>query len=221
MAKLYIAQKKYNDAVVFLKKLETTSEYKEDYTFAINNLLLCYTEMQMPDDALSYVKLVRDNEKSSEEDKFKTGLYAGKAYLQKGDTTSAVNEFTYTVSNTKTVAAAEAKYNLADIEYLKRHYKTSQKICFDLEKELPNYDYWVAKTYILLADDYTGLKDAFQAKATLQSIIDNYKGDDDILPVAQQKLDKLNGKAAPPAPAPIIKPDSAQNMKPDTTGNGK
>jgi hypothetical protein len=48
-------------------------------------------------------------------------------------------------------------------------------MCFDLAKEMPNYDYWVAKTYILLSDTYVGLKDAFQAKATLQSIIDNYK----------------------------------------------
>ena len=46
MAKLYIAQKKYNEAVVFLKKLETNSEYKADYTYAINNLLFCYTEME-------------------------------------------------------------------------------------------------------------------------------------------------------------------------------
>ena len=53
MANLYIAQKKYNDAIVFLKKLETNSEYKADYSFAINNLLLCYfLQMQMPDDAL-------------------------------------------------------------------------------------------------------------------------------------------------------------------------
>jgi TolA-binding protein len=220
MAKLYIAQKKYNDAVVFLKKLETNSEYKEDYTFAINNLLLCYTEMQMPDDALNYVKLVRANDKSSQEDKFKTGLYAGKAYLQKGDTTSAVNEFDYTVSNTKTIAAAEAKFNLANIEYLKRHYKTSQKICFDLEKELPNYDYWVAKTYILLADDYVGLKDNFQAKATLQSIIDNYKGDDDILTIAHQKLDRLTGKKSQYVPAQQMAPDSTQSTKPDSTKAG-
>ena len=84
----------------------------------------------------------------------KTGLYSGKAYLQKGDTTSAVKAFDYTVANTKTVAAAEAKYNIANIEYLKGKYKASQKTCFDLVKELPNYDYWVAKTYILLADDY-------------------------------------------------------------------
>ncbi len=222
MAKLYIAQQKYNDAVVFLKKLETNSEYKADYTFAINNLLLCYSQMEMPDDVLNYVKQVRGNEKTSEEDKFKTGLYAGKAYLQKGDTTSAIKEFNYTLSNTKTVAAAEAKYNIANVDYLKHRYKTSQKACFDLVKEMPNYDYWVAKTYILLADDYMGLKDSFQAKATLQSIIENYKGNDDILPIAKQKLDKITGKNSA---IDTVKPDSTQQTKPDTTntkpaGNG-
>jgi TolA-binding protein len=216
MAKLYIAQKKYNDAVVFLKKLETNSEYKADYTFAINNLLLCYSEMQMPDDVLNYVKQVRGNEKSAEEDKFKTGLYAGKAYLQKGDTSSAITEFNYTVANTKTVAAAEAKYNIANVDYLKRRYKTSQKLCFDLVKEMPNYDYWVAKTYILLADDYIGLKDSFQAKATLQSIIENYKADDDILPTAKQKLEKITGKTID---TDTVKTDSTQQTKPDTTNN--
>jgi TolA-binding protein len=192
MARLYIAQKKYNDAVVFLKRLETNSEYKADYTFAINNLLLCYTQMGAADDALKYAKLVRGNEKTAQEDKFKTGLYAGQAYLQKGDTTSAVKEFDYTVANTKTIAAAEAKYNIARIQYLKGQYKASQKTCFDLVKNLPNYDYWVTKTFILLADNYVALNDTFQAKATLQSIIDNYKADDDILPTARQKLDQLS-----------------------------
>jgi len=203
MAKLYIGQKKYNEAVVFLKKLETNSEYKADYTFAINNLLLCYDQMGLPDDALNYAKLVRDNEKSSQEDKFKTGLYAGLAYLQKGDTTTAVKEFNYTVSNTKTIAAAEAKYNIARVEFLKGHYKSSQKTCFDLVKDLPNYDYWVTKTFILLADNYLALKDTFQAKATLQSVIENYKGDDDIIPTAKQKLDQLSQQ-------------DKTNQKPDT-----
>ena len=214
MSKLYIAQKKYNEAVPFLKKLETNSEYKSDYTFAINNLLLCYAQMQMADDALNYVMAIRQNEKSSQEDKFKTGLYAGYAYLEKGDTTNAVKEFSYTVTNTKTVAAAEEKYNIARIEYLKRRYKESQKTCFELVKDLPNYDYWVSKTFVLLADDYVGLKDPFQAKATLQSIIDNYKGDDDILPAAKQKLEQLS-----PGTLPAAKADTT--AKPDTTNTRK
>ena len=212
MAKLYMAQKKYNDAVVFLKKLETNAEYKADYTFAINNLLLCYSQIHMADDALNYVKLVRQNEKSAQEDKFKTGLYAGLAYLQKGDTTKAVNEFDYTVTNTKTVAAAEAKYNMAYIEYLKSNIKHRKKHVLICIKDMSNYDYWVAKAYILLADNYVGLKDTFQAKATLQSIIDNYKGDDDILPTAKQKLDMLS---------PPKSTQGTDEMKPDSTTNKK
>ncbi|HVS93421.1 MAG TPA: tetratricopeptide repeat protein [Mucilaginibacter sp.] len=213
MAKLYIAQKRYNDAVVYLKKLETTSEYKEDYSFAINSLLLCYAHMNAPDDAIKYAQLVRDYEKTSQEQKFETGLYAGLAYLQKGDTATAVKQLEYTVSNTKTIAAAEAKYNLANIEYLKGHYKTSQKTCFELVKELPNYDYWVAKTFILLADDYKALKDNFQAKATLQSVIENYKGKDDILPTAEQKFEKLGGKLKEKP----VSQDTTEQEKPDTT----
>ena len=205
MAKLYIGQKKYNEAIPYLKKLETNSEYKADYTFAINNLLQCYAQMEMADDALNYVKLVRANDKTAQEDKFKTGLYAGQAYLQKGDTTSAVKEFNYTLTNTKTVAAAEAKYNIAEIEFEQGKFKASQKTCFDLIKELPNYDYWVTKTFILLADNYEALKDVFQARATLQSVIDNYKGDDDIIPTAKQKLDQMGGG----------KTDGTDQKKPD------
>ncbi len=218
VSKLYIQQKRYNEAVAYLKRLETNSEYKADYTFAINSLLLCYSEMKMADDALNYVKLVRENDKTAQEDKFRTGLYAGKAYLQRGDTTNAVKELNYTITNTKTVAAAEAKYNVALVEYSKGRYKTSQKMCFDLAKEMPNYDYWIAKTYILLADNYRALKDNFQAKATLQSIIDNYKADDDILPIAKQKLDALNGVKAGKTAAPVVPAtDDTPSAPADTT----
>ncbi len=212
MAKWQISQKKYNEAIAYLKKLEINSEYKADYSFAINNLLLCYAQMNMPDDALKYAKLVREYEKSSQEDKYKTGLYSGLAYLKKGDTTAAVKELEYTVTNTKTIVAAEAKYNIANVEYRKGKYKASQKTCFDLVKELPNYDYWVAKTYILLADNYVAMKDTFQAKATLQSIIDNYKGNDDILSTAKDKLNKLSpGKVSQKTEEQVTPADTTKN----------
>ncbi|GAA4922084.1 tetratricopeptide repeat protein [Mucilaginibacter defluvii] len=210
MAKLYMAQKKYNDAVVFLKRLETNSEYKADYTYAVNTLLYCYDQMQMSDDVLKYVAIVRANEKTGQEDKFRTGLYAGKAYLEMGNNEAAIKEFNYTLSNTKTVAAAEAKYNIALIEYNQGKYKASQKTCFEIAKDFQNYEYWTAKTFILLADNYIKLKDNYQATATLQSIIDNYTAKDDILPEAKQKLAKLKGIK--------IAPETTKTDSTDTTG---
>ena len=92
-------------------------------------------------------------------------------------------------------------------------------MCFDLAKEMPNYDYWVAKTYILLADNYVRLKDNFQAKATLQSIIDNYKGKDDILSTARQKMGILTGKPVKIDTPATDTPAASDSTATDTTGN--
>jgi TolA-binding protein len=191
ISQLYLKQKKYNEAIVYLKRLETTSDYKAHYTYAINNLLKAYSALNMPDDVIRYVALIKESDKSSEEEKNSADLYAGQAYLMKADTTNAVKAFTNVGNKTKTIAAAESKYNLAAIQYAKGDYKTSLKTCFDLINNLPSYDYWVAKSFLLLADNYVALKDNLQAKSTLLSLIDNYDGKDEIVPTAKEKLQKI------------------------------
>ncbi|WP_442590420.1 tetratricopeptide repeat protein [Pedobacter sp. AW31-3R] len=191
ISKLFLAQKKYNEAIVYLKRLETTADYKVHYSFAITNLLKAYTALNAADDMLKYVELTKTSDKASEEDINSADLYAGKAYLLKADTASATKAFTNVVSKTKTLAAAEAKYGLAELQYAKRDYKTSQKTCFDLINNMASYDYWVAKAFILLSDNYIALKDKLQAKSTLLSIIDNYEGKDEIVATAKQKLEKI------------------------------
>jgi TolA-binding protein len=191
ISQLYLKEKKYNEAIVYLKRLETTSDYKAHYTFAINNLLKAYSALNMPDDVIRYVALIKESDKSSEEEKNSADLYAGQAYLMKADTTNAVKAFTNVGNKTKTIAAAQSKYNLAAIQYAKRDYKASTKTCFDLINNLPSYDYWVAKSFLLLADNYVALKDNLQAKSTLLSLIDNYEGKDEIVPTAKEKLQKI------------------------------
>jgi len=191
ISKLFLAQKKYNEAIVYLKRLETTADYKSHYSFAINNLLKAYTALNASDDVLKYAQLTKQSDKASEEEINSADLFAGKAYLMKADTANAVKAFTSVVGKTKTLAAAEAKYTIAEIQYKKRDYKTSQKTCFDLINNMASYDYWVAKAFILLSDNYVALKDNLQAKSTLLSIIDNYDGKDEIVATAKEKLEKI------------------------------
>lgn len=191
VSKVLMEEKKYNEAIVYLKRLETTADYKANYTYAINNLIKAYTALSMPDDMLNYADLIKNSDKSSEEEKNSADLYAGKALLLKADTTAAIKSFNNVVAHTKTLAAAEAKYNIAALQYTKGDYKTSQKTCFDLINNMPSYDYWVAKAFILLADNYLALGDKLQAKSTLMSIIDGYEGKDDIVPTAKEKLAKI------------------------------
>ena len=191
ISELFLKQKKYNEAIVYLKRLETTADYKVHYTYAINNLMRAYDALNMPDDVIKYVKLIKDSDKASEEEKNSADLYAGKAYLLKADTTSAIKSLNNVVNKTKTIAAAEAKYILATLQFANKDYKTSQKSCFDLINNMPSYDYWVAKAFLLLADNYLALNDKLQAKSTLLSLIDNYEGKDEIVPTAKEKLEKI------------------------------
>jgi TolA-binding protein len=194
VSSLYLDQKKYNDAIAPLKKLELTAEYKSHYSFAINNLMVAYFNIHDFENTLMYARYVKEYEKSSAEDKAKANLYAGKAHMLKGDLKTARKEFDEAVSNSQTIVGAEAKYSIGKLQYEAGEYKAAQETAFDLIKNMPSYDYWVARSFILLADCYTKLKDEFQAKSTLQSIIENYEGDDDILPAAKERLEKITGK---------------------------
>lgn len=194
VSNLYLGLKRYNDAIAPLKKLELTSEYKANYGFAIQNLMISYFRLNDFDEAIKYAGFLKNYEKSSVEDQARANLYSGKAHMLKGDLKTAGKELDFASSNSQTVVGAEAKYNLGMLQYEEGEYKKAQNTAFDLIKNMPSYDYWVAKSFILLADTYTRLNDTFQAKSTLQSVIDNYEGDDDILPTAKQRLKNLNEK---------------------------
>jgi hypothetical protein len=56
----------------------------------------------------------------------------------------------------------------------------------------PTYADWLAKGLILLADIYEVRADYFQARTTLESVINNYEGKQEILDEAKRNLEELN-----------------------------
>ncbi len=194
VSRLYLKQKKYNEATQLLKKLELTSEYKSNYSYAINNLMVSYFEIGDYKEALNYTNAVKNYEKSSEEEIANASLYAGKAYLKQNKRAEALKEFNLAALKSRTVIGAEARYNVALMQYENKEYEAAIKSAFDVSDSFSSYDYWVAKSFILMADAYVGKGDNFQAKSTLESVIENYDGKDDILPTAKARLEKLNKK---------------------------
>jgi sensor histidine kinase regulating citrate/malate metabolism len=59
----------------------------------------------------------------------------------------------------------------------------------DFAKNNTPHQYWLAQSFILLSDIYVQKEDLFQAKATLQSVIDGYSVQDDgVIDLANSKL---------------------------------
>lgn len=194
VADLYLGLKQYNEAIVHLKKLELTSEYKASYGYAVNNLMVCYYEIGDTEQVLKYAKLIKAHSGSSEEDIARAHLYTGHVLLREGDSAKAAKEMNLAALKSHAVVGAEAQYNVAQLQYEAKRYDRAIESAFDVINDRSSYDYWVAKSFILLADAYAGKGDKLQAKSTLESVIENYEGEDDIIPAAEERLQMFNNK---------------------------
>ena len=127
----------------------------------------------------------------TEEQKIYAHYILAKAALQKGNTKKAYQEFEMTDQLTTGEQGAEAKYMMAEIDFDNNKLDEAEKLIYQLPEQYAEYDYWIAKGFILLADIYVERGNNFQAGETLQSVIDNYPGED-LKKIARQKLDQIN-----------------------------
>jgi TolA-binding protein len=190
---IYFSQQKCDSALLKYTKLEEYADTKQSIAEAQIGEMRCYFNLGNPQKAIENAQKVITNEKSSNELLSEAHLVSGKAAINLDSLDAAEKELKAVIKITESEMSAEARYNLALIQFKKKEYKKSQDILFELIKMVPSYDYWIAKGFILLGDDYLLLDDSFQAKHTWQSIIDNYEGAD-LKAIAQQKLDDLKKK---------------------------
>lgn len=90
--------------------------------------------------------------------------------------------------------SGEAVYSLAEMDVLRRNYTAAEKAIEAIVANPPN-DYWLAKTFILWADIFRAQGNVLQAKQTLQSIIDNYDGEELVALAIKNRNDILNAEA--------------------------
>ena len=174
---------------------------------------MCSSDLQY-DQALSYSQKLISADKVSNEIVAEAHLTNGRCALLTDDYVTAKKEFQMMAKQSSAVGA-ESRYNLALIEYKQNNFKTSQAKCFEIINEVPSYDYWIGKSFILLADNYAALKDTFQAKQTLQSIIDNFEVDpsdpEDIKALATARFNELDSSGT----KDLLKPEEPKEQETD------
>ncbi|MBL7922609.1 MAG: tetratricopeptide repeat protein [Bacteroidia bacterium] len=193
-AEINFNNKAYQKAIEQYSRLEQMAELRDNILAAQAGLMRASYHFANYGQATAYAQKLIDGEKVSNELVAEAHLIFGRAALQLNDYSAAKREYTI-VSKQSGVAGAEAKYSLALIDYKMGNFKASQNKCYDVANLVPSYDFWIAKSFILLSDNHIALKDTFQAKATLQSILENYEKDpadpEDIRAIAKEKLDDL------------------------------
>ena len=184
----YDKRKDYVKALEIYDKLITVAEFKSNMITAKNAKLRCLWNMNRLEDALSYSTEVMAIETQDPNDKIEALMIKAKSAVKLKRDTIAVESFKQVVKLTKSESSAEARYYLALIAFNQNDLNKAESLSFDVIEQVPSYEYWVVKSFILSADIFVKTNNIFQAKATLKSLIDNYTGDQGLIDEAKAKL---------------------------------
>ncbi len=182
---------KYGEALRLFEQLNQLADNKDNLLESTAGMMRCYFRTGSNDSAIIAATRLMTADKVTTDLLVEAHLTIGKAALATNNLQLAEREFNITHKLTQTEAGAEALYSMAYISSLKKDWKQAEKLAFEVINTYTLYDYWRVKSFLLLSDVYTNTNNAFQAKQTLESILENYDGED-LKQEAQQRLDKLN-----------------------------
>lgn len=189
----------FQEAANFYVKLEESNRNVRQENTAWLGLLEAYFKLAQYDRMRGYANKIIERGNVSPTASNKAQLYLGLAAYAEGNFDSAIDEFLTTVNTAKDEYGAQALYTLGQIFYQQKQYQQSLNTLFDITN-YSAYDNWVGKGFLLIADNYIALGELFQAKATVNSIIENSPVPE-VVQEARKKLKTIEKKEAELVPA--------------------
>jgi len=165
---------RYENAIYFYNKLIKEARTKKEQYYAWSGLMESFYNIKNYDSARHYARVILERGNVNVSSQNKASLYLGKVAYAKANYELAEDEFLNTLNTAKDIYGAEAQYLLGKLYYDQNKYEKSIEILIELNNAFNIYKRWVGESYLLLAENYMALDDVFQAKGTLQSVIDNF-----------------------------------------------
>lgn len=169
----------YQEAADYYTKLDQVAQYDNNRMMARAGRMHSYYKLNdLPEARKAAISLLSAGKIPDE--LFRVAHFIiGKDAFANNSLEEAADEFNLISGECKTIEQAEAKYLVALIYFRQTQPELAEKEIFDFVKKNTPHQYWLAKAFILLADIYLQRNDSYQAKATLQSVLDNYKNKTD------------------------------------------
>ncbi|WMJ74334.1 tetratricopeptide repeat protein [Cytophagaceae bacterium ABcell3] len=160
------------EAKNYLQLLLPVAKNKKERANAWTGLMELYYKLDKLDSSAHFANQVLRHGGGTIDSETKAMLHLGKVAYAKKEYTEAKDHFVSTVNTARDASAVEAQYLIAKIQYELEKYKQSLETLYELNKSFPANDEWLGKSFLLISDNLIALDEIFQAKATLNSIIE-------------------------------------------------
>ncbi|SEF65925.1 tetratricopeptide repeat protein [Parabacteroides chinchillae] len=190
-AEIEYLSKDYPAALETFKRLQSIAENPENKQAAKLGVMRSAQFTGQPKEVLLAAEELLKETKLSPEVSAEARYARAKAYISLKQDSKALADLKEISKDTRTVHGAEAKYLLAQLYYDTNDDKNAEKVLEDFAKNGTPHQYWLARGFILWADIYIRQGDDVQARQYLTSLQNNYKGNDDIAGMIEDRLGKL------------------------------
>lgn len=179
VANYQYSKQHYPEALSYYNQLAEMAEFPQNTFAAKTGLMRCSFQLAKYEDANNDAIAILKEGKLSDELYREAHYIIGKSAYIQNKLDQALDEFMLIAKNCNSIEEAEAKYLIIDIYFKQNKFDAAEKEVNDFVKKNTPHHFYLAKSFLILSDIYVAKNDNFQAKATLQSIIDNYKNTDD------------------------------------------
>lgn len=185
----------YQEALNLFERLETVANSKWNKLKAYTGLMRSHFELDNYPQAKESAEKLKTSDVANEALIREANYISGKSLYLLNQPKPALEPLQAVASDTKIEVGAEAKFLISEIYYRLNNKQKAEEIIMDFIDKGTPYQFWLGKSFLLLADIYIDKGDEFQAKHTLRSVVDNYGPDNDgVKDRAAQKLAEIEAK---------------------------
>ena len=194
LCEIHLKKEDFTNAIPVLKRLETEADFPQNVTFAQANLMRAYYDQKDYPNAVVYADKVISNPKTDDKVKSDAQIIVARSAIKANDEVKARSAYASLLKIAKGELAAEALYYDAFFKNKDGKFADSNKTVQKLAKDYSGYKFFGARGLIVMAKNYYGLKDSFQATSILDSVIENFTDFPEVVQEAQAELDAIKSE---------------------------
>ncbi|HFS67357.1 MAG TPA: tetratricopeptide repeat protein, partial [Flavobacteriia bacterium] len=173
LSQILLKDKKWNEAIPVLKRLEEEGKSDQNILYAQSNLMKGYYELENYPKAVAYAEKILQNPSIDDQVKTDAQIIIARSAIKTEDFDKARAAYQKVAQTATGRLKAEAIYYDAYFKNLDGDYKNSNKKVQELASKYSNYQVWSVKGLVVMGKNFYGLDDPYQATVVLESVIKN------------------------------------------------
>ena len=199
LSQVLLSDKEWDKAIPVLKRLENEAKNEQNILYAQSNLMKGSYSLEKYDDAVAYAEKILQQTNLDDAVKTDAKIIIARSAIKTGDLAKAKQAYQEVTLIAQGELKAESIYYDAYFKNKEGLYQESKTQIDNLNANYSTYKKWSVKGLVVMAKNFYGMKDAFQATVVLEAVIKRFKGDEmhkEAVADAKETLQKIKSEEA-------------------------